>query len=241
MRAIAGQKTLITRTVHDMAYDPVRDEILIPQFYAFAILTYRGDANGDVAPVRKIFGPSTQLKNPMALALDWIHGEIFVPQGDRVLVFSRDTNGDSAPIRILGSKESPLTAGRLTVDPVHNLLIGSADDGLRIYDRMATGNDKPLRTITDKSAKEVGLLTTNPASGMIFAAVRSPGRFDPKDFVGIWSIYDDGDVPPRWTVGGPGGILTDVRGVTLDVKNKSVIVSDKEVNGVLTFSVPEAF
>ncbi len=67
--------------MHDMAYDPVRDEIVVPQFFAFAILTFRGDADGDVAPVRKIFGPSTQLKNPMALALDPIHGEIFVPQG----------------------------------------------------------------------------------------------------------------------------------------------------------------
>ena len=57
-RAIAGQNTLFTRTIHDMAYDPVRDEILVPQFFAFAILTFRGDANGNVPPIRKIFGPT---------------------------------------------------------------------------------------------------------------------------------------------------------------------------------------
>ena len=232
---------MITRTIHDMAYDPVRDEILIPQFFAFAILTYRGDATGNVPPIRKIMGPSTQLKNPQALALDWIHGEIFVPQGDRVLVFSRDTNGDSAPIRILGSEESPVDAGRLTIDPIHNLLIGSSGDGLRIYSRTAKGNDKPLRIITNQAAKDVGLLTSHPESGMIFGAVRPGGRYEKEDFVGIWSIYDNGDVPPRWTVGGPGGMLSDTRGVAVDAKNKSVIVSDKTVNGVLTYHVPEAF
>ena len=108
-----------------MAYDPVRDEILVPQFFAFAILTFRGDANGNVPPLRKIFGPSTQLKNPSALALDWIHGEIFVPQGARVLVFPRDANGDVAPIRILGSAASPVGAGRITVDPKNQNVIAS--------------------------------------------------------------------------------------------------------------------
>jgi hypothetical protein len=116
-RAIAGQNTLFTRTIHDMAYDPVRDEIIVPQFFAFAILTFRGDANGNVPPLRKIFGPNTQLKNTQALAIDPIHGEIFVPQGDRVLVFPREADGDVAPIRILGSAESPVDGGRLTVDP----------------------------------------------------------------------------------------------------------------------------
>jgi hypothetical protein len=240
-RAVAGQNTQFTRTIHDMAYDPVRDEWLVPQFFAFAILTFRGDSNGNVPPVRKIFGPSTQLKNPQALALDWIHGEIFVPQGDRVLVFPRDANGDTAPIRILGSEESPVDAGRLTVDPIHDLLIGSAGDGLKIYRRSASGNEKPLRVITHESAKEVGLLTTNPQSGMIFGAVRPGGRYEKEDFVGVWSVFDNGNVPPRWTIGGPGGLLSDTRGVAVDPKNKFVIVSDKTVNGILSFHVPEAF
>jgi hypothetical protein len=240
-RAIAGQKTLFTRTIHDMAYDPVRDEILVPQFFAFSILTFRGDANGNVPPVRKIFGPRTQLKNSQAVAVDWIHGEIFVPQDERVLVFPRDADGDVAPIRILGSEESPVDAGRLTVDPIHDLLIGSAGDGLKIFARTAQGNDKPLRIITNAAAKEVGLLTTNPESGMIFGAVRPGGRYEKEDYVGVWSVFDNGDVPPRFTIGGPGGLLSDTRGVAVDVKNKSVIVSDKTVNGVLTFSVPEAF
>ena len=221
-----------------MAYDPVRDEIVLPQFFAFAILTFRGDADGDVAPVRKIFGPSTQLKNPMALALDPIHGEIFVPQGDRVLVFPRDADGDVAPIRIL---QVPERASRLTVDPVHNLLIVSGGGGLRIYDRTATGNAPSRAFISSKEAADVSLLTTNPASGMIFGVVRPRGRYAAEDYVGVWSIHDDGDVPPRWTIGGPNGLLKDARGITLDPKNENVIVSDKTLNAILTFHVPEVF
>ena len=260
VRAIAGQNTLFTRTIHDMAYDSVRDEILVPSFYAFAILTFRGDADGDASPVRKIFGPSTQLLNPQAVAVDAVHGEIFVPQGNQVLVFPRDTNGDAAPIRILQGPDTGLGAGRVTIDPVHNLMITASGDGagrgrqpgIRIFDRMANGNTKPLRTITGAGAKDALLMTTNPENGMIFAVVRPGstggengddigGRFALEDFVGVWSVFDDGDAPPRFTIGGPNLLLKDARGIAVDPKNKDVIVSDKTLNAVFRFHVPEAF
>jgi hypothetical protein len=265
VRAIAGQNTLFTRTIHDMAYDSVHDEILVPSFYAFAILTFRGDANGDVSPLRKIFGPSTQLLNPQAVAIDGVHGEIFVPQGNQVLVYPRDANGDVAPIRILQGPDTGLGAGRVTIDPVHNLLITAnatggeggqnrtgRQAGIRIFDRMATGNTKPLRTITGPGAKDAWLMTTNPANGMIFAVVRPgntggvngdeiEGRFALEDYVGVWSIFDDGDAPPRWTIGGPNLLLKDARGIAVDPKSKDVIVSDKTLNAVFRFHVPEAF
>jgi len=261
VRAIAGQNTLFTRTIHDMAYDPVRDEILVPSFFAFAILTFRGDANGDVPPVRKIFGPSTQLLNPQAVAIDAVHGEIFVPQGNRVLVYPRDANGDVAPIRILEGPDTGLGAGRVTIDPVHNLMITasgeggsgrSARPGIRIFDRMASGNTKPLRTITGPGAKDAWLMTTHPVNGMIFAVVRPGntggengddigGRFALEDYVGVWSVFDDGDAPPRLTIGGPNLLLKDARGIAIDPKNKDVIVSDKTLNAVFRFHVPEAF
>src|SRR5438552_16850965 len=161
-----------------MAYDPVHDEILVPSFYAFAILTFRGDANGNVAPVRKIFGPHTRLKNPQAVAVDGVHGEIFVPQGNQVLVFPREADGDVAPIRVVEGPDTGLGAGRVTVDPVHNLMItanapgeaaeaggggGGARGGrgggrrvaaIRIFDRTANGNTKPLRVITGEATND---------------------------------------------------------------------------------------
>jgi hypothetical protein len=222
--------------MHDMAYDPVRDEIVVPSFYAYAILTFRGDANGDAAPARKIFGPRTQLLNPEALAIDPIHGEIFVPQEERVLVFPRDADGDVAPIRILEGPDTGLGSGRVTVDPVHNLLI-SASGGLRIFDRTASGNTKPRAVIRGGG----GLMTTYPPKGLIFARGGSGGgsRYDTGGYIGVWSINDNGNVPPKWIIGK--GALYDIRGVAIDPRSKTVIVSDKTLNAVLSFHAPEIF
>jgi DNA-binding beta-propeller fold protein YncE len=249
VRAIAGQNTLFNRTIHDMAYDPVRDEILVPANHGFGILTFRGDANGDVPPVRKIFGPKTQIVMPGALALDPVHGEIFVPNQRRVLVFPRDADGDVAPIRILEGPDTGFAAGlqRVTVDPVHNLLIASGGGSIKIFDRTASGNTKPIRVI--KVDGDVRLMTTHPEKGTIFAVTRVgenegediSGRFALLDYVGVYSVFDDGPVPPRLTIGGPNLILKDPRGIAIDVKNKNVMVSDKTLNAVMTFNVPEAF
>jgi hypothetical protein len=275
-RAIAGQKTLFTRTIHDMAYDNVHDEILVPSFYAFAILTFRGDANGNVAPVRKIYGPHTMLKNPQAVSVDGVHGEVFVPQGNQILVFPREADGDVAPIRVVQGPDTGLGAGRITVDPVHNLMItanasgdGGGDDNagggrggrggggarrapaaIRIFDRLANGNAKPLRVITGES-KDAWLMTIYPEKGLIYAVVRPgntgglegdiSGRYLLDDYVGVWSVFDDGAVPPRLTIGGPGQLLKDARGIAVDPKSKDVMVSDKTWNAVFRFHVPEAF
>ena len=264
-RKIAGQNTLFTRTIHDMAYDAVRDEIIVPSLYAGAVLIFRGDANGDVAPARKIWGPKTQLGRTSEVAVDGVHGEIFVIQVEprrRILVFPAAADGDVAPLRILKGPDTGLRPGRMTVDPVHNLLIVSGGGGIRIYDRTASGNTKPLRFI--RTTRSPTLMTNNPASGMIFASSGgmgeagdggggddergrggSPkdlsGRFGLEDYVGVWSIYDDGDAPPRFTIGGPNLLLGDVRGVAVDPKHQNVIVSDKTLNGVMTFHVPEVF
>ena len=273
-RAIAGQNTLFSRTIHDMAYDNVHDEILVPSFYAFAILTFRGDANGNVAPVRKIWGPHTRLKNPQAVAVDGVHGEIFVPQGNQILVFAREADGDVAPIRVVQGPDTGLGAGRVTIDPVHNLMItaganGEAREGgfggpvaaegggrrripaIRIFDRTADGNAKPLRIITGKAAQDAWLMTTYPEKGIIFGVVRPgntgglegdiSGRYQLDDYVGVWSIFDEGDVPPRFTIGGPNLLLKDARGIAVDPKSKDVMVSDKTLNAVFRFHVPEAF
>ena len=245
-----------------MEYDPVRDEILVNAHYLMGVLTFRGDADGNVAPVRNIFGPKTQIGMINALALDPVHGEIFVPQNDRVLVFDRDADGDVAPIRILeGPPELPSNwARRLAVDPVNNLLIATnalnrgEGRAIRIFERTASGNARPLRVITGPGAADVWLMRVNPANGMIFGVVRPgstggqagtveelQGRYDLEDYVGVWSVFDDGDVPPRWTIGGPNLILKDARGIALDPERQDVYVSDKTINALFRFHVPEAF
>ncbi len=236
-REIAGQNTLFTRTMHDMTYDYVADEIVVPQFFAFAILTFAGDADGNVAPKRVLMGPRTQLKNPHAVTVDPVNGEIYVPgrAGDhRVLVFKREAEGDVEPIRILELDREP---SRVGVDPVRNLVVISGG-GLKIFDRTASGKAEPLRVITPPEGGG-GLMAINSENGMIFTPVSGGGRHDTGDYIGVWSVFDEGDVPPRWKIGL--GILKNIRGVALDVANENVIVTDKTLNAILTFNVPEAF
>src|SRR5215208_7148208 len=91
--------------MHDIRHDPVHDEIVVPNQFAQAILTFAGGASGAAAPRRVIQGPLTQLIRPERLDLDTVHDEIVVPNGNSIMVFSRDANGNAAPIRVIrGSK-----------------------------------------------------------------------------------------------------------------------------------------
>ena len=242
IRAIEGQRTLLGRTMHAISYDPIHDEIVVPQQFGQAVLTFAGNATGETPPKRVIRGPKTQLVALDRLGIDPVHNEIYVPEGDKVLVFPREASGDVAPIRVL---EGPATrigdASALGVDPIRNLLIVASapprEEGARrstreitIFDRTANGNAKPLRVIKGVPGQRV---VVYPEGGLIF--VLGP------DFVGVWSVEDDGAVPPRYTIGGPNGPLRNTRGVAIDAKNRAVIVSDKDLNAVLTFEAPALF
>jgi hypothetical protein len=228
--------------MHDMSYDYVADEIVVPQFFAFAILTFAGDANGNVAPKRIIMGPKTRLDNPHAITVDPVHGEIFVPgraDDHTILVFPREGEGDIPPRRILNLDREPARVG---VAPKHGLIVVSGGPQLLIYNRLAEGDTPPLRRIRFPQGMPggTGLMNVDPNTGMIFVRVSGEGgRHEATDFVGVWSVLDDGPTPPRWKIGL--GILKDTRGVALDVANKNVIVTDKTLNAILTFNVPEAF
>jgi hypothetical protein len=242
LRAIEGQRTLLGRTMHAISYDPIHDEIVVPQQFGQAVLTFAGDAKDDSPPKRVIRGSKTQLVALDRLGIDPVNNEIYVPEGDKILVFPREANGNVAPVRVLSGPATRIgDASALGVDPIRNLLIvasspprepGSrrASAEITIFDRLANGNAKPLRVIRDVPGQRV---VVHPERGLIF--VLGP------DFVGVWSVDDDGAVPPRFTIGGPKGALRNTRGVAIDAKNRAVIVSDKDLNAVLTFEVPELF
>jgi hypothetical protein len=229
VRSIEGQKTLLNRTVHSIGYDEIHDEIVVQSNIGQAILTFRGGANGDEAPIRVIQGPKTQLRDPEKLALDPVHNEIFVLNmtvDDEVLVFDRLAQGDVAPKRVLRAN-----GGNLAVDTVHDLLVLTGN-GIQIFDRAAAGDAKPLRRIEGGG----GTVRVHSPTGMIVTTMR-----DREDgpYIGVWNVNDNGKVPPRWTVGK--GMLKETRGITVDPKNKTIIVSDKLLAGILTYSVPQMF
>jgi hypothetical protein len=249
VRAVAGQKALLARTSHGSAYNPKRDEFMIANFYAQAVQIYRGDSNGDVPPVRVIQGPKTRIVNPDKVMLDPVNDEIYVPQGTTVLVFDGGAQGDVPPKRILGPIPG-LGAVILDIDPVHNLQVigasGSKGGRLQIFNRTASGpNAKMLRVIEGphtEMQRLQGTISVVPTRGLIVAGVRTLEELGgPDNFVGVWDEMKGGDQPPIYRIGGPNVLLQQVRGVTLDFKYKELIVSDKRINGVLTYYFPEIF
>jgi len=110
-----------------------------------------------------------------------------------------------------------------------------------MFGRTDEGEAKPRSIITGPGAGAGNRMTVYPPRGLVFAAVRGTSDSDDKSHVAVWSIEDSGNVSPRWTIGGPKGALRQPRGVTIDPKNKTLIVSDKYLNSVLTYYFPEVF
>ena len=247
--------------MHAISYDEVRDEIVVPHEIAQAILTFRGSASGEEPPLRVIQGPLTQMHQPDVLAIDATHGEIYVPQHDpinKILVFDNKANGNVAPIRVLRPAGDVNFGNSIAIDPVNNLLLvsgnvpvgGKRENRLLIYNRTDQGTAAPLRMIGGpKSQYTGGSMVAYPPKGWVVATSSWGGgdggrggslaRYD--QYIGVWSIHDNGDVPPRWRLGGPNGTFLQTRNIDLDPKNRSLIVADKRLNAVMTFFFPEMF
>jgi len=263
VRLLSGQKTRLSRTMHDVRYDEVNDEMLVTNPFARAIMVFRGGADGEEAPIRIIQGSNTMLGDPTRyaggpdrVAVDAVHDEIFVPDGSRVLVFDRKANGNVAPIRVLEGPDTRMdNEGTLAVDPLNNVIAVAQDTvtagsakmaHILIFDRTAKGNAKPRGEIAGPKTEiiRINQLQMHPPKGWIVAA--QPGFIDVQKpegvFIGVWHISDNGDVPPRWKIGGTAkSVMLKPRGVVLNPKHKELIVSDKRLNAILTFSLPEVF
>jgi hypothetical protein len=236
---------MLGRTMHAIAYDEIHDEFMVPQQFGQAILIFAGDANGEVPPKRVIQGSKTMLQDPDRLGLDAVHNEIYVPQDDQLLVFDRAAQGNVAPIRVIEGKDTGLGASAVAIDPINNLVIvaggGRSGTKFRVFNRTDEGNVKPKMVIGGPRSLG-GPFTIYPAKKLIIATDRVQGELASDDsYLGIWSYEKGGDNPPLWKIGGPHGVFQMPRGVVLDVKNKEIIVSDKRLNSVMTFSFPDMF
>ena len=255
--ALAGQKTLISRTMHALEYDPIHDELCVNSPLTQAILTFRGGAKGEEPPIRVIQGPHTQIQSTGydgndKMAMDPANGEIYIPVATGggagkgvILVFDRLANGDVPPKRVLGGPDTrfdfPTAKGQgfpfIAIDPVRNLLVVSSRGSLLIFDRTARGNTKPRAVI---EGPKTGL--TGGGSIRISPKGFIVGGCSPRGSVCAWSIEDAGDVAPRWRI--PVQQITGLGlagQLTLDPIHKEVIVPNGARNVVMTFSWPEVF
>jgi len=258
-RIIEGQATKLGRTVHGIAYDPMHDEIVVPNPLAAAILVFRGSATGAEAPIRVIQGPHTCLALPHSVNIDTANKEILVGDlsSDSVLVFPWNANGDVPPLRkIAGPKTRLGHVVGMAVDPRTNLLAVANTDEIVMFNRTDDGDVAP-RAIIRGTGNEPWQLQIH--DGKIFVAasnhfhhwVYPPGQIKPspewkevphdpwndpaEGFIGVWKVGDNGDVPPWAIIKGRRTGLRHPSGLALDIENGEVIVSDSVDNSVRTF------
>jgi hypothetical protein len=211
-RNIFGQNTMITRSIHKFAYDPVKDEIVVPHFQSQAILFFRGGADGDEAPVRTIKGPDVKLPNTDQLTIDSVHREIFIgvyneyPRREFVAVYSLDADGNVPPLRILEGPDTGIGGGRngpgVTVDPVTNRLFVSGTGGkLLIFNRTDSGNVKPRAYLRNPEGSGPGAGFIYPEKGLLFSTVGPRGSFGGEDGGGGRGGPVPAGAPPRAPAG----------------------------------------
>lgn len=249
---------MLGRTQHSVFYDEFHDEIVIPQPFAGAILTFPGGANGETPPIRIIQGPKTGLALNDVMTVDPVHNEYFVPRGQgggMIHVFDRLAVGDVAPKRIVGGPKAGL-GGIPTVAWDLNLLIVEGRDGIYIYDRRAEGDIEPIRKITGgprSGVKSIASPLWIPGTRNFVATARaftarekSPDEplnwqriEDAQSMIVVFSVDDEGDVPPHYTTGH--NHFKEIRNLAVDPKYKTVMAADKTQNDITTWDFKEAW
>ncbi|HEY2845889.1 MAG TPA: hypothetical protein VGJ09_19670 [Bryobacteraceae bacterium] len=248
--------------MHALEYDKYHDELVVNSPLNNAILTFRGGAKGEEAPVRVIQGPRTQIQSTPydgndKMAMDTKNGDIYIGVATSggagkgvILVFDRTANGDAPPKRILGGPNTgftfPTAKGQgfphMVVDPDRNLLIVSTAGGFSVFDRTANGDVKPKFVIRGSNTMMgaggggggTGAVRITEAGWIVGACARGS--------VCAWNVNQPGNVAPHWKVP-----VTEIAGIglggqmTLDPIHKELIVPNGGRNVIFTFSWPEVF
>jgi len=229
LRAIQGTRTRLVRP-HTVAVDPVNNEILTADPSMRAIVVFDRTANGNVAPKRVISGPKTGLLDIVGLDVDPIRNVIVGASrkgnGDKVgiFVFDRLANGDVEPKQFIGGPNSKLAHFRqVAIDPgTGNIFLAQQNTRMKQMDAYVL--DKPREGFKAKEEEDDD---------------SDEGRLDQMGFIAVYAPDDNGDIPPRAIIKGPGIRMAGAAGVALNPKKKEIITVGG--NGFQTFLLPEFF
>jgi len=197
-----------------------------------AVVVFERMANGNVSPKRVISGPKTGLLDIVGLDVDPIRNVIVAASrkgnGDKVgiFVFDRLANGDVEPKQFIGGPNSKLAHFRqVTIDPATgNIFL--AQQNTRMKQMEAYVLDKPREGFKPKEKDDDDDDSDS-------------GRLDQMGFIAVYAPDDNGDIPPRAIIKGPGIRLAGAAGVALNPKKKEIITVGG--NGLQTFLLPEFF
>lgn len=217
---------------------PASADIFVSNRNGNAILVFADDADGNVAPIRKISGPLTQIGNGNlnGIALDVVNEEVFVSVAtNRILVFDMQADGNVAPLRqISGAATGMAFPAGIAVDPIHDELFvaNSTPDGLLVFPRGGSGNIAPLRNI------QGGATGINQPTG-VFVHLDDDEIFLTNEaaVVGL-SVFPrtgTGNIPPLRTIMGPATTFGFATGNFQNPDTGEQLVADLFTGRVLTF------
>ena len=125
------------------------------RFVPSSVTIFDGDATGDVAPLRTIQGPASQIDWPMGVAVDEINNELIVANnGDNsILIFPRTASGDVQPRRAI---RGPLTGIKgpmgVAIAKGEIWVANFGDHTALVFPRLAAGNVAPRRILRNAPA-----------------------------------------------------------------------------------------
>ncbi len=125
------------------------------RFVPSSLTVFDGDAKGDVAPLRKIEGPLSQIDWPMGVAVDEENNELFVANngGNSVLVFPRTASGNVQPKRVIRGPATGIKGPMgVSVAKGEIWVANFGDHTALVFPRAAAGNVAPRRIIRNAPA-----------------------------------------------------------------------------------------
>lgn len=125
------------------------------RFVPSSLTVYDGDAKGDVAPLRTITGPVSQIDWPMGVAVDEVNNEIVVANnGDNsVLVFARTANGNVQPKRVIRGATTGIKGPMGVAIAKDEIWVANfGDHTALVFPRLAAGNVAPRRILRNAPA-----------------------------------------------------------------------------------------
>ncbi|MGE5099594.1 MAG: hypothetical protein ACM3SX_06375, partial [Deltaproteobacteria bacterium] len=229
-RVLAGDLTGLQLPT-GLAVDPATNSLYVAQFQG-AILTFSRDfaADANVAPVRELRGPSTQLSfgGPRDLLFDAVRGRLVIQNEHRVLMFDPQAGGDAAPVSGISAASTGLESpGGIFYDAAQGQLFVATQGqspGVSVYTPAAEGDVVPLRRLANPNPGfGTSDLVVDVAHGEIVVV---PGNLDRVQIFA--EAFAGGDAPMR-TIVGDQTLLVHASGVALDPINDAILVSDDAV------------
>jgi DNA-binding beta-propeller fold protein YncE len=228
LRVIQGTRTRLVRP-HTVAVDPKNNEIITADPSMRSVLVFDRRANGNVAPKRVITGPKTGLLDIVGVAVDAERNVIVAssrkgrdgPTG--LFVFDRLADGDAAPKAFIGGPNSKLAHFRqVAIDPATgNIFLAQQN----------TRHKRPEAYVLDKRRAEFSEADEEEDD--------TGARLNRTGFIAVYAPDDNGDIPPRAIIKGPGIFHAGAAGVALNPKKGEVVAVGG--NGFLTYLLPDFF